>query len=547
MQPPQILTPPNSNGGAAGVVDAPSHVRIYRVWKGTNEFLLHGRLIFGPDVKYTLITIFLIVAPIAIFCVFVARKLVEHPYRSGYSIPIIVIVHTVFVLITLLLTAARDPGIVPRNAHAPEPDEYDECGNFYSEQSPQRRLPRTKDVIVNGISIKIKYCDTCKLYRPPRCFHCSVCDNCVERFDHHCPWVGQCIGLKAYKIDSLFYGKHLLVHKVACETQRTEIGRHDDEVTNLECSFASLLICTLLQRNYRFYYMFIFSTTLLCLNVHGFCWAYVKCIMDSEEISIWKALMKTPASIALIIYTSISVWFVGGLTVFHTYLISENQSTYENYKNHYDRQVNPYNKGIVYNFKEIFCSIIPPSKNNFRSKVTIPKDPSDSSERKGVESLISLMKKTRGDLEFGKPDYDEVYEVQNDSIDGFINEDEVGNCSEFSDISVDLIKMLHTEGGERLVASFLRDNLWERSSRRLDLGNKIVDSIHQVGESKRNTTHSAIDSATHSAIDSATHSATTSATDIAIHSATDIATDTATDSASGSVGSIIRDKFKDVS
>ncbi|KAE9587377.1 putative protein S-acyltransferase [Lupinus albus] len=495
MHSPRAPTPSNLNGGATEVSGAPSHVRTYRVWKGSNEFLLHGRLIFGPDVKYTLITIFLIVAPIAIFCVFVARKLVEHPYRSGYSIPIIVIVHTVFVLITLLLTAARDPGIVPRNAHAPEPDEYDECGNFYSEQSPQRRLPRTKDVIVNGISIKIKYCDTCKLYRPPRCFHCSVCDNCVERFDHHCPWVGQCIGL----------------------------------------------------RNYRFYYMFIFSTTLLCLNVHGFCWAYVKCIMDSEEISIWKALMKTPASIALIIYTSISVWFVGGLTVFHTYLISENQSTYENYKNHYDRQVNPYNKGIVYNFKEIFCSIIPPSKNNFRSKVTIPKDPSDSSERKGVESLISLMKKTRGDLEFGKPDYDEVYEVQNDSIDGFINEDEVGNCSEFSDISVDLIKMLHTEGGERLVASFLRDNLWERSSRRLDLGNKIVDSIHQVGESKRNTTHSAIDSATHSAIDSATHSATTSATDIAIHSATDIATDTATDSASGSVGSIIRDKFKDVS
>lgn len=99
------------------------------------------------------------------------------------------------VLIALLLTSGRDPGIVPRNAHPPQPDDHDAAANINNGLSPRGRLPRTKDVIVNGITVKIKYCDTCMLYRPLRCSHCSVCDNCVERFDHHCPWVGQCIGL----------------------------------------------------------------------------------------------------------------------------------------------------------------------------------------------------------------------------------------------------------------------------------------------------------------------------------------------------------------
>lgn len=36
-------------------------------------------------------------------------------------------------------------------------------------------------------------------------------------------------------------------------------------------------------------------------------------------------MIKTPASIVLIVYTFISMWFVGGLTAFHLYLISTNQ------------------------------------------------------------------------------------------------------------------------------------------------------------------------------------------------------------------------------
>jgi len=47
--------------------------------------------------------------------------------------------------------------------------------------------------------------------------------------------------------------------------------------------------------------------------------------MTAEKTTIWKAMIKTPASIVLIVYTFISMWFVGGLTAFHLYLISTNQ------------------------------------------------------------------------------------------------------------------------------------------------------------------------------------------------------------------------------
>lgn len=74
--------------------------------------------------------------------------------------------------------------------------------------------------------------------------------------------------------------------------------------------------------------MFVSSTALLCLHVLVSCTINITVIMRKEHCTIWKAVEHSPVSGALLMYTFVICWFVGGLTTFHLYLISSNQVFY---------------------------------------------------------------------------------------------------------------------------------------------------------------------------------------------------------------------------
>ncbi|CAO0794688.1 unnamed protein product [Mucor circinelloides] len=44
-----------------------------------------------------------------------------------------------------------------------------------------------------------KWCEACQIWKPDRAHHCRVCDACVLRMDHHCPWVNGCVGVFNYR------------------------------------------------------------------------------------------------------------------------------------------------------------------------------------------------------------------------------------------------------------------------------------------------------------------------------------------------------------
>ncbi|KAI5079850.1 hypothetical protein GOP47_0005329 [Adiantum capillus-veneris] len=320
----------------ANIANTTGSRRVYQVWKGNNKFLLGGRLVFGPDVAPLVLTLFLIVAPIVVFCVFVGRPLMEKfSHHGGSAIIVVAVVHTSVVLALLLLTSGRDPGIIPRS-NVPPP-EAEEGASASVDGSHREQKLKTEDVLINGKPVKVvlKYCETCMLYRPPRCLHCSKCNNCIDRFDHHCSWVGQCIG----RVRDL-------LHRFLSDTNISWsalglITVHFDQLSVTAQLSPLLLVSTHID----------IADLLHFRNV----------CPSHQAADGWRSppyCMESSTKISCI-WSSHGIWLLSYLT------------TYENIRDRNSMRGKLYDRGVLRNIQEILCSSVPPSKVNFRAQAPV--------------------------------------------------------------------------------------------------------------------------------------------------------------------------------
>ncbi len=93
-------------------------------------------------------------------------------------------------LIFWAATAMTEPGILPRPPPHTEP----------AQPPPDALTGRP-----------LELCRLCNVYKPPRTVHCRECNNCVAVFDHHCAWIGSCVGVRNRRVFVCFLASATLL------------------------------------------------------------------------------------------------------------------------------------------------------------------------------------------------------------------------------------------------------------------------------------------------------------------------------------------------
>ncbi|PWY79445.1 zf-DHHC-domain-containing protein [Aspergillus sclerotioniger CBS 115572] len=287
----------------------------YEYFVGNTIFFGGGRLQNSRDKPVNIATAIFVIVPSALFFAYSAPWLWHH---ISPAIPILFAYLFYLCFSSFIHASVVDPGIVPRNLHQmPPPDPTDD---------PLAIGPPTNDWVmvklatsdVAAMDVPVKYCKTCCIWRPPRCYHCRVCDNCVETLDHHCVWLNNCVG----------------------------------------------------RRNYRYFFTFVASSTLLALFLLGASLAHILVYRSREHVSFGTAIDKWRVPWAMVIYGAVAAPYPASLWAYHLFLVGRGETTREYLNSHKFAKADrhrPFTQGNIFrNWLSVFLRPRPPTYMQFK-------------------------------------------------------------------------------------------------------------------------------------------------------------------------------------
>ena len=260
---------------------------------GNNKFLCNNKILVGTKYYHLLYSFLFLTLPTSVFI----SSMIKIKTSSSIALTVIVLLFFIPIIYGLLKGGTRDPGIIERN-------------NEYASYNNKKN---TIKINIKGHMVNLNYCYTCFHFRPPRTSHCAECDNCVEKFDHHCLWMGTCVG----------------------------------------------------KRNYKYFYLVLSLTTILSLIQIFSCVGFIVYKLKEENV---KNILYIIISLSCVGFFDLMFFcfFLVKLFVVHSWLLTQGLTFYEYLKKKYYTylDIKPYSFGFWRNIKQRLFAEIPDSRLN---------------------------------------------------------------------------------------------------------------------------------------------------------------------------------------
>ncbi|KAK5991187.1 Palmitoyltransferase ERF2 [Cladobotryum mycophilum] len=299
----------------------PSKGKVYEYFEGNTVFFFGGRWQNTRQRPINVATGLFVVIPCVLFFIFEASWLW---HNISPALPIIFAYLAYICFSSFIHASISDPGLtnVDSSSKPPPIPPLAGDGDLLRVDPPTNdwTLIKSAEPTAAAMEVPVKHCRTCNIWRPPRAHHCRLCDNCVETHDHHCVWLNNCVG----------------------------------------------------KRNYRYFFTFVSSATLLSAYLIGTSLAQLIVYMKREDISFGKSMDHFRGTFALVIIGFLAFCYPAALMGYHIFLMSRGETTREFMNSHKfakKERYRAFSQGSVWrNLLAVLCRPRSPTYYRFKTK-----------------------------------------------------------------------------------------------------------------------------------------------------------------------------------